>query len=142
MSSITSFFSSFISTVHNDDEEKQEDASAPPPADNTEESESESEPEAKEAEEEEEEEPEDVCYLSYSCRHLTRIHIQINPSIREDCQTTKCAKVAEHFEHCQEKVQAGEGFKGEDCVEELCVFGSSCFLPFRTDCMLSAAVRV
>ncbi|KAG2101370.1 Non-heme 11 kDa protein of cytochrome bc1 complex [Suillus discolor] len=27
--------------------------------------------------------------------------------------------IEEHFEHCQEKVQSGQGFKGEDCVEEL-----------------------
>ncbi|KAJ7729176.1 hypothetical protein B0H16DRAFT_230691 [Mycena metata] len=24
-----------------------------------------------------------------------------------------------HFEKCQEKVEAGKGFKGEECVEEL-----------------------
>ena len=32
------------------------------------------------------------------------------------------------FERCQEKVHAGQGFKHEDCVEELCVF----FLSFST----------
>ncbi|KAJ6461860.1 hypothetical protein C8R47DRAFT_993399, partial [Mycena vitilis] len=25
-----------------------------------------------------------------------------------------------HFHKCQEKVQAGEGFKGEECIEEMC----------------------
>jgi len=56
-----------------------------------------------EEEEEEEEEPEDL-----------------QPKLREECQTTaKCAPLKSHFEHCQEKVHAGQGFKGEDCVEEL-----------------------
>jgi hypothetical protein len=45
--------------------------------------------------------------------------------------------MAKHFEHCQEKVEAGEGFKGEDCVEELyvpltAVFkGARSYLSFR-----------
>ncbi|KAG8988454.1 hypothetical protein FRB94_000693 [Tulasnella sp. JGI-2019a] len=57
-----------------------------------------------EEEEEEEAEPEDAM-----------------PAIREACQSSKsCAPLTQHFQHCQEKVQAGEGFKGEDCVEELC----------------------
>ncbi|KAF9031590.1 hypothetical protein BJ165DRAFT_1518661 [Panaeolus papilionaceus] len=56
------------------------------------------EPEA----EEEEEEPEDL-----------------QPAIRDECkESAKCAAAAKHFEHCQEKVQSGQGFKGEDCVEE------------------------
>ncbi|KAF9011858.1 hypothetical protein BDQ17DRAFT_1420265 [Cyathus striatus] len=42
-----------------------------------------------------------------------------HPAIRDECKEKNCAKLAAHFEHCQEKVQAGEGFKGEDCVEEL-----------------------
>jgi ubiquinol-cytochrome c reductase subunit 6 len=33
-----------------------------------------------------------------------------------------------HFEKCQEKVNAGEGYKGEDCVDEMCVS----FLPSPT----------
>ncbi|KAG5717051.1 hypothetical protein E4T56_gene1417, partial [Termitomyces sp. T112] len=57
-----------------------------------------------EAEEEEAEEPEDL-----------------HPQIREETQrSAKCAKLTKHFEHCQEKVSSGQGFKGEDCVEELC----------------------
>ena len=60
-------------------------------------------PEAQEAQEEEPEEPEDE-----------------HPAIREECkESAKCAALAKHFEHCQEKVQSGQGFKGEDCVEEL-----------------------
>ncbi|KAA1477623.1 Non-heme 11 kDa protein of cytochrome bc1 complex [Dentipellis sp. KUC8613] len=56
-----------------------------------------------EKEEEEEEEPEDI-----------------HPVLREECQeSAKCKPLTEHFLHCQEKVQAGEGFKGEDCVEEM-----------------------
>ena len=40
--------------------------------------------------------------------------------LREECkQSAGCVKFTHHFEHCQEKVEAGEGFKGEDCVEEL-----------------------
>ncbi|KAH8115080.1 Non-heme protein of cytochrome bc1 complex [Phellopilus nigrolimitatus] len=65
------------------------------------------EPEEKEAEgeeeEEEEEEPEDQMV-----------------GLREACQQSgSCVKFTEHFAHCQEKVEAGEGFKGEDCVEEM-----------------------
>ncbi|TEB05104.1 hypothetical protein FA13DRAFT_1585683, partial [Coprinellus micaceus] len=44
-----------------------------------------------------------------------------HPVVRDECKEKKCAKLAKHFEHCQEKVQGGEGFKGEDCVEELYV---------------------
>ncbi|KAM6493578.1 Non-heme 11 kDa protein of cytochrome bc1 complex [Amanita muscaria] len=59
--------------------------------------------ENKTEEAEEEEEPEDI-----------------HPAIREECQASaKCAALTKHFEHCQEKVQEGKGFKGEDCVEEL-----------------------
>ncbi|KAJ2920650.1 hypothetical protein H1R20_g16445, partial [Candolleomyces eurysporus] len=85
MSSIASFFSSFVSTVHNDaPEEKVPEV-------------------VEEAAAEEEEEPEDL-----------------HPVIRDECKEKRCTQLAKHFEHCQEKVQAGEGFKGEDCVEELC----------------------
>jgi len=56
-----------------------------------------------EEEEEEEDEPEDL-----------------QPVFREECQSSaKCAPLKQHFEHCQEKVQNGQGFKGEDCVEEM-----------------------
>lgn len=87
MSSISAFFSSFISTVHADAEQPEAEVEAP------------EQPVA----EQEEEEPEDL-----------------HPVIREECkESSKCAALAKHFEHCQEKVQAGQGFKGEDCVEEL-----------------------
>ncbi|KAH0833903.1 Non-heme 11 kDa protein of cytochrome bc1 complex [Lanmaoa asiatica] len=63
---------------------------------------------AEEAEQTEEEEPEDL-----------------HPVIRDECKSsTKCAPLTRHFEHCQEKVSAGQGYKGEDCVEELCMFSS------------------
>ncbi|KAJ3866015.1 Non-heme 11 kDa protein of cytochrome bc1 complex [Lentinula novae-zelandiae] len=95
MSSLTSFFSSFLPTIQ---------AEAPAeekPVDEVKESEEEEE----EEKEEEEEEPEDS-----------------HPAIRDECQNSpKCAPLLKHFEHCQEKVQAGEGFKGEDCVEEMYV---------------------
>ncbi|OBZ74801.1 hypothetical protein A0H81_05645 [Grifola frondosa] len=61
------------------------------------------EEETPQEEEAEEEEPEDVM-----------------PAIVDECeQSAKCAPLLKHFQHCEEKVNAGEGFKGEDCVEEL-----------------------
>lgn len=46
--------------------------------------------------------------------------IQLHPQIREECQNgPQCAPFTKHYLHCQEKVNNGEGFKGEDCVEEL-----------------------
>ncbi|CAE6497651.1 unnamed protein product [Rhizoctonia solani] len=60
-------------------------------------------PKEEQAQEEEEEEPEDIL-----------------PELREECkQTAACAGFDKHFAHCTEKVTAGEGYKGEDCVEEL-----------------------
>ena len=63
-----------------------------------------------------------ICLLQKNnCQRLcpTKLH----PAIREECkESSKCAALAKHFEHCQEKVHAGQGFKHEDCVEELCVF--------------------
>lgn len=96
--SVTSFFSSFLNTVHGDaPEEKQ-------PDDKTiEEEVVEAGEPSKESEEEEEVEAEDV-----------------HPIIMEECKNSAaCASLTRHFEHCQEKVQSGQGFKGEDCVEEL-----------------------
>ncbi|KAL1743404.1 hypothetical protein HDZ31DRAFT_65076 [Schizophyllum fasciatum] len=90
--SITDFFSSFLPTVH-------ADADPEPAQEEPKEEEAQEEPAE---EEEEEEEPEDT-----------------HPAIREECKEQKCAALAKHFEHCQEKVQGGEGFHGEDCVEEL-----------------------
>nr|XP_018259063.1 ubiquinol-cytochrome c reductase subunit 6 [Kwoniella dejecticola CBS 10117]OBR81221.1 ubiquinol-cytochrome c reductase subunit 6 [Kwoniella dejecticola CBS 10117] len=60
-----------------------------------------SEEKDEEEEEEEEEEPEDPA-----------------PAIREECEQKTCAEHVHHFKHCQEKVEAGNGFPGEDCVEE------------------------
>ena len=45
--------------------------------------------------------------------------LQLAPGIREDCQNGECAKFASHFQHCQEKVEAGKGWHGEDCVDEM-----------------------
>ncbi|KIM82115.1 hypothetical protein PILCRDRAFT_97586 [Piloderma croceum F 1598] len=92
---LSSLFSSF--TVHADaPEAKDENVEESKEGEKEEGGEEEPEPE-------EEEEPEDVY-----------------PAIREECQETKaCAGHAKHFQHCQEKVEAGEGYKGEDCVEEL-----------------------
>ncbi|KAF8596594.1 Non-heme 11 kDa protein of cytochrome bc1 complex [Ceratobasidium sp. AG-I] len=56
-----------------------------------------------EPEAEEEEEPEDPL-----------------PELREECkQSPACAGFDKHFQHCTEKVTSGQGFKHEDCVEEL-----------------------
>ncbi|KAI0054634.1 Non-heme 11 kDa protein of cytochrome bc1 complex [Artomyces pyxidatus] len=91
--SLSSFFSSFIGVIHADAPEEK----AP------EESKEEPEEEAKEEEEEEEEEPEDI-----------------HPTLREEAQeSAKCKALTSHFMHCQEKVQSGQGFKHEDCVEEM-----------------------
>ncbi|KAI9573470.1 Non-heme 11 kDa protein of cytochrome bc1 complex [Boletus coccyginus] len=88
--SLSSFFSSFLNVVHADAEEKEEVPES-------------TQVEEVEQAEEEEEEPEDL-----------------HPVIRDECKgSTKCAPLTRHFEHCQEKVLAGEGYKGEDCVEEL-----------------------
>ncbi|KAG0706278.1 Non-heme 11 kDa protein of cytochrome bc1 complex [Suillus ampliporus] len=96
--SVSSFFSSFFNTVHGDaPEEKQ------PETEHKEEEVAEVEESSKESEEVEEVEAEDV-----------------HPIILEECKNSAaCASLTRHFEHCQEKVQAGQGFKGEDCVEEL-----------------------
>jgi len=102
--SLTSFLSSFLPVAYADapaKEEKEEPAES-----KEEESSGDGEGEEggePEAAEEEEEEPEDEM-----------------PALREECQnTTKCAPFAKHFAHCQEKVEGGEGYKGEDCVEEM-----------------------
>lgn len=59
--------------------------------------------------------------LSLHCGHADASS-QIHPVVRDECkESSKCAALAKHFEHCQEKVSSGEGFKGEECVEELCV---------------------
>ncbi|KAJ6517639.1 hypothetical protein DFH09DRAFT_1332241 [Mycena vulgaris] len=43
-----------------------------------------------------------------------------HPAIHIECEARrKCAPLKHHFEKRQEKVQAGEGFKGEECIEEL-----------------------
>jgi ubiquinol-cytochrome c reductase subunit 6 len=50
--------------------------------------------------------------------------------IREECKESKaCEPLTKHFVHCQERVANGEGFKGENCVEEMyVVFGlPACF---------------
>jgi hypothetical protein len=48
------------------------------------------------------------------------------PALREECQEGECKKYTHHYLACQERVQAGNTqFKGEDCVEEMCVI--SCF---------------
>ncbi|KAJ7123934.1 Non-heme 11 kDa protein of cytochrome bc1 complex [Mycena crocata] len=95
MSGLGSFFSSLFPTTHADSEEEKP-ATEAPATDAGEDA-------PKEAEAEEEEEPEDV-----------------HPGIRAECEATpNCAPLKHHFDKCQEKVQNGEGFKGEDCVEEM-----------------------
>ncbi|KAF7800187.1 hypothetical protein EIP86_011434 [Pleurotus ostreatoroseus] len=90
--SLSSFFSSFLPTVYADAPESKEEEK--PEASEEPAEESAEEP----AEEEEEEEPED-----------------------EECKASKCAAAAKHFAHCEEKVNAGEGYHGETCIEELYV---------------------
>ncbi|KAJ7480828.1 Non-heme 11 kDa protein of cytochrome bc1 complex, partial [Mycena latifolia] len=44
-----------------------------------------------------------------------------HPAIRAACEErADCAPLKHHFEKCQAKVQVGEGFKAEDCMEETC----------------------
>ena len=107
--SFSSFFSSFLTVVHADAEEKVEVAES---------AQAEIVEQAEEAEE-----PEDVSPTHTTCCTSSLIHLlQLNPEIREECKnSTKCASLTRHFEHCQEKVLAGQGYKGEDCVEELYV---------------------
>ncbi|KAH9886659.1 hypothetical protein C8Q73DRAFT_273564 [Cubamyces lactineus] len=92
--SLSSFFSSFLPVVHADaPEEKEVKEEAAPQQE-----EEEAAQEEPQEEEEEAEEPED-----------------------EECaESAKCAPLTKHFLHCEEKVNAGEGFKGEDCIEEFC----------------------
>ncbi|KAG9092993.1 hypothetical protein FRC07_011549, partial [Ceratobasidium sp. 392] len=86
---LSTLLSSFLPTSYAEEEK--------PPK---EEGEGEGEGEAQE--EEEEPEPEDVA-----------------PALREECtQSAACAGFDKHFQHCTEKVTSGEGYKGEDCVEE------------------------
>ncbi|KAI0758762.1 hypothetical protein C8Q74DRAFT_1372686 [Fomes fomentarius] len=96
--SFSSLFSSVFGTVHADAPEEKEVKEA------------QEEPQEEPQEEEEAEEPEDPF-----------------PELQEQCaNTAKCAPFQKHFAHCEEKVNAGEGFKGEDCVEEFlmhCVNG-------------------
>ncbi|KAJ3529634.1 hypothetical protein NM688_g7829 [Phlebia brevispora] len=87
--SLSSFLSSFLPTVYADAPEPKEEK----PEEAAEEP----------AEEEEEEEPEDIL-----------------PELQEECkQSAKCAAAAKHFAHCEEKVNAGQGYHGETCIEEL-----------------------
>ncbi|KAJ1300586.1 hypothetical protein OPQ81_002240 [Rhizoctonia solani] len=49
------------------------------------------------------------------------LRMQVLPELREECkQTAACSGLDKHFVHCTEKVTSGQGFKGEDCVEEFC----------------------
>lgn len=42
------------------------------------------------------------------------------PSSSTECENSKeCSGVKHHFEECQKRVSEGNGFKGEDCMEEL-----------------------
>ncbi|KZT68586.1 hypothetical protein DAEQUDRAFT_745639 [Daedalea quercina L-15889] len=94
---LSSFFSSFVPTVYADAPPKEEEEHK------EEETSDEPEESGEAEEEEEEEEPEDIL-----------------PALREECEeSAKCKAATEHFRHCEEKVNAGEGFKHEDCIEEL-----------------------
>ncbi|OJT09750.1 hypothetical protein TRAPUB_13781 [Trametes pubescens] len=108
-------FSSFF-TVHADAPEEKEAKEEPS---------QEEEAEEPAQEEEEEEEPEDVridrtYFFALAAADVLVCGGQPLPAIVEECeQSAKCAPMLHHFQHCEEKVNAGEGYKGEDCVEEL-----------------------
>ncbi|EIW66874.1 ubiquinol-cytochrome c reductase subunit 6 [Tremella mesenterica] len=95
---LTSIASFFLPTAHAESPAKVDDKEH----DGEEKEEADEADGGQEEEEEEEEEPEDPA-----------------PAIRADCQDSECAAPAKHFMHCQEKVEAGKGWHGEDCVEEL-----------------------
>jgi len=98
--SVASFVSSLFSTVYADAPVEESKEQETPESEETEETKEDTE---EASADEEEEEPEDL-----------------QPLIREECQqSAQCAPLTKHFMHCQEKVQAGHGYKGEDCVEEL-----------------------
>ncbi|KAF8197736.1 ubiquinol-cytochrome C reductase hinge domain-containing protein [Mycena galopus ATCC 62051] len=102
MSGIGSFFSSFFHETHADSAEDKPAPETEQPAEDASAEEAPKE-EKEEEEEEEEEEPEDE-----------------HPKIRAECESSPaCAPMKHHFEKCQEKVQAGQGYKGEDCVDEM-----------------------
>ena len=109
--------SSLFSTVY---------ADAPAEEPKAEETQEVSEEPAKETvEEEEEPEPEDVStpppsrIFSSAVSWLKRT-VQLQPILREECEKSpQCAPFTKHYLHCQEKVNGGHGYKGEDCVEEL-----------------------
>lgn len=90
--SLSSFLSSFLPIAHADAPEEKEE----------EQPQEEESPAEEPAEEEEEEEPEDIL-----------------PALREECeQSAKCLAATKHFQHCEEKVNAGKGYAHEDCTEE------------------------
>ncbi|KAJ7688850.1 hypothetical protein B0H17DRAFT_1331996 [Mycena rosella] len=107
MSGIGSFLSSFLPTIHAESPEK--------PATETE------GPAEDASAEEPKEEPEDVRLLFLA--FFIFASLEPHPEIRAECEVR--ADEA-HSEKCQVKVQAGQGFKGEDCVERRC---SSASLP-------------
>lgn len=42
------------------------------------------------------------------------------PAIYEECENSKaCAPAKHHFEECTKRVNEGQGFEGETCIEEL-----------------------
>jgi ubiquinol-cytochrome c reductase subunit 6 len=125
----SSFFSSLLPVVHGDAPEEVPTKAEEPQSEPVKEEEPEAEPEKEDEKQDEpaaepepeEEEPEDVGRFSSGCvLKVTDGIRQVHPHIREECQqSAKCASFTKHFEHCQEKVHAGKGFKAEDCVEEL-----------------------
>jgi ubiquinol-cytochrome c reductase subunit 6 len=113
MSGLGSFLSSFFPTNHVDSEEEEQKPAASEQASVNEEA-----PKETEAEEE----PEDVRVSSRGEGGRGADSTQEYPKIRTDCEASPaCAPLEHHFEKCQEKVNAGEGYKGEDCVDEMCV---------------------
>ena len=68
------------------------------------------------------------------------VAFQVLPAIEEECkQSAKCAAATKHFAHCEEKINAGQGYHGETCVEELCA--SSLFIYCSLPLTSALAVR-
>lgn len=110
--SIAETVSSFFPTVHADEGEDE--------AEGDEGSEEGGEEEGGEEEEEEEEdEPEDPMPGIQEGEREVMDMCATNICM-EDCENSReCSSAKHHFLECQERVEAGNGFKDENCVEEL-----------------------
>lgn len=127
--SFSSAFSSLFPTAHADDgddegEEKEEGEDSKEGGDDDEDKEEGGD----EEEEDEDDEPEDPLPSIYEGEQYSLLYkdekmLCTNPvtplSPFTECENSKeCAPAKHHFLECQERVESGNGFKDENCVEE------------------------